>query len=65
MTCYVVRYDIARDVAGPLNITYKIRCCDWIQAFNQVCYFWDAWFYVTYCLKVWYLPFIYSWDGGL
>ena len=30
MMCYVVRYDLARDVVGPLNPTYKIGCYDWI-----------------------------------
>ena len=29
---------------------------DLIQPYNLVCQFWYAWFYVVYCLKVWYLP---------
>ena len=29
-TCDVVRLDLARDLASPLNAAYKIGRCDWV-----------------------------------
>ena len=63
--CYVVRCDLRGDVAGLFNTTYKMLRVDLIEPCNQLHYFQDDWFYVTYCLKVRYLPFIHSWDSGL